>query len=450
MLTRIIICLLLLIPYYFPMFGKIVPAFEGIFRFNYAKYSMIFFVVSCAYAVIRNGTIRRLDGAALGLFVLNGYVVLDMLSKAWWVGGFQGGINLSAGFILSTFVIIYISQLPEFGRDHRLFETLAMAIGVMATLQVAISAYESWSGALLGHYDVDMVATELSSRDVLQLLGGDQQRLFGFSFPFTGLIGQHNGFGIMLVFYNAFFLLAYECSRRPVFLLFIPVVLVGLIGNGTRSAIVLTLLLDLGYFYLMQRKVSLKIISGVAGFMVMMVIGPQLLQRALDFYFQANSLQVRLDLWNSILSQYFPPEGFRAFLFGLDFEEITFIGADQSRQGTSISVENEFLRLYLYTGIFGFLGFTLLMAAQLFRRAQSNAGETGGGLRLLVFSIFFMGMFMTGITYYATYVLITLSLLMVRHHELLAAAHPPLYASGRPQSRLVHNKRSQRLFPVRG
>ena len=101
----------------------------------------------------------------------------------------------------------------------------------------------------------------------------------------------------------------------------------------------------------------------------------------------------------------------------MSISDIRLIGVDIV--GHTTSVESEYIRLYLYTGLFGLLLFVSIFFNLLYRRSFPFSQIGINSIRVLVLSIFFMSVFMTGITYYATYILIALTILDHIHHNLI-------------------------------
>ena len=411
----IFIVLPLIITLYFPMFGKIIPIISNL-PYNFAKYSMPFIFIFILATLIINRKWEKVDKHISKLLLFNLYYLTNLLFKGFVEDLFMPAINLSIGLILTTLVIVFLSQQKEFGRDKNLFDFISTGIGIMLIHQILVSALESASGTLFGEYDIN-IESSIVGRDFLSIFNLNQEHLFGFSVPFTGLIGQHNGFGIMLVFYNIFFMTQYERTRKKYLLIYFILIIFALIGNGTRSALFLVFVIDILFFFMLQRKSM-----GFVGILLIIVslvitIAPFLYDLAVRFYFQIPSIGSRIFFWEQILSQYLIPKGFLNLLLGMSISDIRLIGVDIV--GHTTSVESEYIRLYLYTGLFGLLLFVSIFFNLLYRRSFPFSQIGINSIRVLVLSIFFMSVFMTGITYYATYILIALTILDHIHHNLI-------------------------------
>ena len=397
------------------MFGKIIPIILDL-PYHFTKYSMLFIFFSFMVTLLLNKKVKKIDPRILGVLFFNIFYFANLSIKGLFEGLFIESINYSAGLILSTLVIIFLSQQKEFGKSKKLFNLISIGINIMLILQVLISILESYSGNLFGKYDIDIIHS-LEGRDFLSIFNLNQEHLFGFSVPFTGLIGQHNGFGIMLVFYNIYFMAQYERTRNKYLLIYFILIIFALIGNGTRSALFLVFVIDALFFCMLQRKSMgfVGILLIIASLVI--TISPFLYDLAVRFYFQSPSLESRIFLWEHLLSQYLIPKNFLNLLFGMSMSDIRLIGFDIV--GHTASVESEYIKLYLYTGLFGLILFVSIFFNFLYRRFHFFAPIGINSIRILTLSIFCISLFMTGITYYATYILISLIILDHIHHNLI-------------------------------
>ena len=397
------------------MFGKIIPLTSDL-PYNFTKYSMLFIFIFILITLIVNKKIIKIDTRIINLLFFNIFCFGILSIKGLIEGLFIESINFSSGLILSTLVIIFISQQKEFGRSKKYFDLISIGICIMLILQVIISALESSSGNLFGKYDIDIIST-LDRRDFLSLFNFSQEKLFGFKFAFTGLIGQHNEFGIMLVFYNIFLMSHYERSRNKYLLPFFVLIIFALIGNGTRSALFTVFISDVIFFYVLKRKnigflgISLMLTS------VVVIISPLLFNLIVRFYFQSPSLGPRILLWKQVLSQYLTPKSYLDLFLGLSIDNIRLIGVDIL--GHVASVESEYIRLYLYTGLLGLILYIAVFLSYFKKRSFPFPKDGIVSIRILVICIFFISLFMTGITYYAIYIIITLTILSHIHYNLI-------------------------------
>jgi hypothetical protein len=293
----------------------------------------------------------------------------------------------------------------------------------MLFLQILLSLIESASGTLLGDYEISKRADGTSiivsaeGRDLLTLFGLSQIDLFGFEIAFTGLIGQHNAFGIMLVFYNVFFLAQYEKNRNKFRLIPCLLIILALIGNGTRSAILIVLFTNFLYFFYSIKNKMLKISTAfllVLPLTIMLKSNPY--GSIIKWYYQSDSLAARLLLWEQLPLK---PNDLFGFLFGRTIQDIS-LWIIKIGGVVKVSFESEFANLYLMTGFIGVLLFIGMLfqtyRMKVFRYLRIKIISN----RLLVFNICFMSFFMTGIIHYATYTLITLIILYYVHQDIIS------------------------------
>ena len=243
----------IIITMYFPMFGKIVPFIVAYFPYNFCKYSAIFLTLFICITLLLNGRWQKTENSIFHILLLNIYLIITLMIKGLLENEFQASVNLSVGVILSALLIVFLCQQKEFHSSKQLFEVISKCLAIMLILQVFISMLESYYGAPFGIYEVDIIH-KLYGRDLLELFNTSQTELFGFKIPFTGLIGQHNRFGIMLVFYNIYFLSRFELTQKRYYLILIMIVLIALIGNCTRSAILITLVTNFLFLFFTKHK----------------------------------------------------------------------------------------------------------------------------------------------------------------------------------------------------
>jgi O-Antigen ligase len=397
---------------YFPMFGKIVPFAVSTFPHNFCKYSAVFITLFICLTLLLNGRWQTIENSIFKLLFLNIYLITTILIKGLLENQFQTSVNLSIGVILSTLLIIFLCQQKEFHSSEQLFEVISTCLAVMLILQLIVSMLESYHGTPFGIYEVNIIHT-LYGRDLLEIFNTSQTKLFGFKIPFTGLIGQHNRFGIMLVFYNIYFLSRYEITLKKYYLLPVLVVLIALIGNSTRSAILITLVTNTFFIiYKTQKKKQKKIYYTGIFLMILSVIiayMPDIINHLLNFYYQTNSLETRLIFWKLVIKQYLVPNNLIDFIFGLGIKEYTEVGINTL--GRIASVENEFIKIYLLYGFLGLVLFISVFSKYYVEKSLCTDRKNIITDKLLFLNMIFICIFMEGIMHYATYMLITLTIL---------------------------------------
>lgn len=427
------IALPITITMYFPMFGKIVPFVVSTFPYNFCKYSAVFITLFICLTLLLNGRWYTIEKSILKLLFLNIYLITTILIKGVIENQFQASVNLSVGVILSALLIIFICQQKEFYSSEQLFEVISKCLVVMLFLQLFVSMLESYYGSPFGIYEVNIIHT-LYGRDLLEIFNTSQTKLFGFKIPFTGLIGQHNRFGIMLVFYNMFFLSRYEITLKKYYLIPILIVLIALIGNSTRSAILITLVTNILFIiYKTQTKKQKRIYYTGIILMILSVIFayiPDIISHLLNFYFQVNSLETRIIFWKLVVKKYLVPNNLVDFLFGLGINEYSEVGINTL--GRMASVENEFIKIYL---LYGFIGLTWFIRVFCKYYVEKNLLTDRKNIitdKLLLLNMIFICIFMEGIMHYATYMLITLTILGFVQTKMISEEH----------RKSIYNKRS--------
>lgn len=416
------IVLPLIIVLYFPMFGRVIP-FLSFLPYNFVNYSLLFMLIFVLLTLVLNRGLEKIDGRLIPLMVFNIYVIANQILKGLLNGYMMVYINTTSGIILSTLIIIFFSQQRQFGRSEKLFDTITKAITIMLYLQILLSLLESVSGTLLGDYEISKrpdgtsIIVDIEGRDLLNLFGLSQKDLFGFKIAFTGLIGQHNAFGIMLVFYNIFFLVQYEKKRDNYRLVPCLLILFALIGNGTRSAIMIVLLTNFIYFSFSIKNKMLKIsAASMFALSLAIVFYYNLSGYIIRWYYQSDSLTTRLLLWEQLPLK---PNDLFVFLFGRTIQDLSLwtIKIGGIVKG---SYESEFANLYLKTGFIGVLLFISMLFKTYRIKVFSYFRVKIISKRLFVLNIFFMASFMTGIIHYATYTLITLIIIFYVHQDIIS------------------------------
>ncbi len=416
------IILPLIIALYFPMFGRVIPLISSL-PYNFVNYSLLFMLIFVLITLIFNRGYEKIDKRLMPLIIFNIYLIVNQTLKGLLNGSLMVYINTTAGVILSTLIIIFLTQQKQFGRNDKLFENIAKALALMLFLQIMLSMLESSSGTLLGNYEISKrpdgssIIVGIEGRDLLNLFGMSQKGLFGFKIAFTGLIGQHNAFGIMLVFYNIFFLVQYEKKRSMYKLAPCLLILFALIGNGTRSAIMIVLLTNLIYFSFSIKSKMLKM--SVAAMLVLplvIILYYNMSKYILNWYYQSDSLTTRTLLWEQLPLK---PKDLFCFFFGRTIQDLS-LWVIKIGGVVKGSYESEFANLYLKTGFIG----VMLFIGMLFKTYRLKVFNYFRGKiisnRLLVLNICFMSFFMTGIIHYATYTLITLIILYYVHQDKIS------------------------------
>ncbi len=401
------------------MFGRIIPSLVEAIPFNFVHWSTLFLAIAVIVTLLLNGKFRKPNAYILKLLQFNLFFSGVVLAKGLMGGNLQEALNLSSGVNVSTLVILFVTQQSEFGQNERFFRVVSLALGIMMIIQTAVSAIESSRGVLFGQYLVNIYGS-LEGRDILNLFGLSQQKLFGFTIPFTGLIGTHNPFGIMLLFFTIYFLSEYEIRKSGHFYVFFMVILFALVGNGTRSALFLVLFSVTFFFLFAVSRKSNVAIKSLIVILLATIIGffsQTVWQILSDFYYQSDTLTYRVLLWQGVLERFFNVESFSRLLFGLRVEEIKMATLDVA--GAIVSVESEYLRISLTAGAVGLILFIRAFGVYLTKECKQSFRRTQLSLTLLSLNVFLISVVMTGVIFYAVYFIVTLTILQAAHYKLL-------------------------------
>jgi hypothetical protein len=406
---------------YFPLFGKIIPVLSQGLLLNFVHWSTVWLVLAIFVTLVARGKFSPINKHLLRLLQFNVFFGVCVLLKGAVTGAFQEAINLTAGVNISTLLVVFVTQQKEFGRGEDLFRIITATIGVMLVLQTVISALESAAGVFFGEYIVNVYGT-IQDRDVLSVFGVSQESLFGFSIPFTGLIGAHNAFGIMLLFYAMFFLLEYEARKRKYNLLFILVVLFGLLGNGTRSALLLTFIsVFLFLYYPVGKRISLLTVTSllvVMSAVLLVFFELNIVQIIGNFYYQSDTMVYRVLLWGGLAERFVNLDSIPRALFGMQVQDIKM--ATVPVVGDMVSVESEYFRIYLTAGAIGLVLFIRVFGTFLTKRFRDLFPHGKLSMTLFGVNVFLISVVMTGVIFYAVYFIVTLTVLQAVHYKVLS------------------------------
>jgi hypothetical protein len=417
-------CVLLCLVFYFPIFGRILPDLD--LKYSYIKYSMAALFAIVAVKVVMRHKWKLIRGPLRWFLLFNAYLAATMVIKGAFVAQSVDGAQRIAGMIMGVLVILFVVYSKGFGRNKNYFEILAVCLAICLVVQIGISTAESIQGQLFGQYEMglpNIVKTDIESRDVLSIWGISQRSITGLNFPLTGLIGQHNLFGIMLACYNLFFLLVYEATRKKWILLVLTVIILGLIGNSTRSALVVTLVSD----YLVINYVN-KIPWPVkaAFYAAFALLGLSEGRKVLEYAGNAD-METRLQLWKSLWDVHFPPANLWEALVGLDFTGIMSVRAAWTPTDPAGSVENEFFEIYFYSGIIGVAAFISCFGRLLmeYGRRIAKRRRVQSVFAMLV-SIAILCLVMDQVISYFCYPVIMLTILCAVHYIRLGSGNSEL------------------------
>ena len=227
-----VLIVFILIALYFPMFGKIIPGIAEL-PYNFANYGIVLLLILVAANIFRSKRISKFEGGVILIFGI--YYVLNLWYKGIANGFVQELSAKSAGVFMGILILILLNQYKINNVKYVFYNRLTFFLGIALIFQFLISFYESKLGYTLGIYEIKVYSSGAftndyplyGTRDLFLLFGLTSQQLFGLNFPFTGLIGQHNGFGTMLLFYNLLFLISFVKTKSKSSLLFL-----GFVGDS--------------------------------------------------------------------------------------------------------------------------------------------------------------------------------------------------------------------------
>lgn len=410
------------------MFGRITPIVK-LLPYNFMNYSLLAMCFFISLILIINGEWRRIDRRFIPIMVFNITVIMIQFAKGLSSVSFTfiNSVESVAGLIFSTLTIIFFSQQKEFGKSKRFFEIIIVSVGIMLILQVFVSCIESVTNTLLGEYEISRntlgqgIIISSESRDVLSMIGLSQQSIFGFGIAFTGLIGQHNMFGLMLVFYNIFFLIQYQRSQRKYLLVFCAVVMFALIGNSTRAAIGITLICDYLFFLISSKTRALKYGLCILCLFTLYAGAGYFYNLLSYFYYESDSIASRFELWSQLPLK---PDGLSILVFGRSLDDYIMwaLRVGNAVEGYTFkgSAESEIFNLYLTYGVISLAMFVYIFCYVYPRKLPVATNTERHTLTLFALAIVVMSLFFTGVIHYASYTLITLTIMGHIHYDLIA------------------------------
>lgn len=375
----------LILAIYFPIFGRVIPAMAAL-PFNLINYGL---VLCFGVGIVSLFGVRHAPATESPWFrwvsrffalLLAQYFVRVLIpdQTAYDVG--QAFRNHSAGiFFAVTTMLLIRRELLLNRRTGALFETAALVLSVALLLQGIGSMVESRRGQFLGEYEQEQTMA-LEGRNLLAALGDARLERLGFNLAFTGLMGQHNRFGTMLIYVNLIFLIQLLRSRNPYYLGMVGFVALLAVGNTTKTAIGAialsdVLLLPAVYSTIRWLRVTMLIVGFVVGGTV---YGPKIVEAVTTLGVEGSWLS-RLDYWVYLREEWLRllPESPLAILFGLPFGALAQLSVGYN-EVINKSFESEFLACLFRDGLVGTVAYVTLLvgAAVSIRRHTGQARLT--------------------------------------------------------------------------
>ena len=259
--------------------------------------------------------------------------------------------RIAIPFVVSLLICLFVFIRHSYATFNIFFNKIALIAGIFLILQTGISLFES----LDGEFIVPPLATSLSQIQSGNIAQRDFLYIFGVSFRdvglkkvFLGLLDQHNFFGSMLVFYNLMFLICFHQTGKKIYIIFSGIVLLAVLANTTRFAIISILISDL--LIMLNRSKRNKIFVGATLLFSLPLLIANLYQSFKEYFLYTNTIASRLDLWQFIIAETIDHMNILELIFGVDINDFLLIAF--THHG-GLSYENAFLWLFMLTGSFG-------------------------------------------------------------------------------------------------
>ena len=404
-----------LFAFYFPMVGKLVPVIKDL-PFHFAYYGIAFLLMMIAMRIASEGKVNRLPSHARLLFVFSIYFVINLVAKGLLENQLQLLMSKAIGVLFGVTVILFLIQLKVYSSIEEWSRVLVPALGVFLCGQVVVSSIESIRGELFSDYEIKVFMQGLRAfmplqliegRDILNVLGLSQYDLFGFKIPFAGLIGQHNAFGSMLVFYNLYFLADLLSSRRKVDYFFLGLTLFAALANTTRIAIIAIVISDtIALLFFVKNRTARNAIV-LLTLLVLGLFGADAYMRVSQVFERTNTIVSRIDLWQYLLNRYVILTTAVPLLVGLNVKDLLQVGMDYIGR-TLGSYENQFFAVFLLSGAVGLLLYIFTFFVYPIKLAARYGDHRKIIAYLVAANVLLVSMTLDTVLHYATYVLVAM------------------------------------------
>jgi len=275
--------------------------------------------------------------------------------------------NLLLPFILSAVFIEYSQSISD-SKSQEFIQKCFNAVYVIFILQFVLSLIES----LFNFYFVE--AYNILNKNFLEESNTYINRFiipvplflnpFNYlHFGLSGLLGQHNYWGMQLPVYNLIFLYAYLRNKERKYFIILMFVLVAQVLNTTRTSLVLIVLSDLLMFFYLYVKTSKRsrLLIYIVTILVIIIFSDKIIALLQAIVTKSDTLTIRLNIYQ--YAWYYLKVHYQELLIGYDYRAIgnLVIGFLRSAKFTTIlrGFENGFFDLVF---IYGIAGFTLFLA----------------------------------------------------------------------------------------
>lgn len=345
----------------FPIVGQIIPGIRDL-PGNLNTYSFAILMLFYTYALLMcakagKGKLLGRFQTAIVIFCSYGICLfsLKFLLSPISRETFQLFRERTLGLFLASTLCLFIAMARRRNRANRFCGYFIGGVVVLFVIQFACSMIESRTGQIF-EKNSDEVLTNLDYRDLLLTDSGGGMHELGFNYGFSGLLGQANRFGVMLVFYNLLFMTQLRSQFRWIFGSLMGLVLLAALLNTTKTSIGTIAVTDLLYFTFQGGRTRiLRIVLVFGSFLVVAIpFAGVVSEYALKDKGGSNNLVLRAEHWQR-LWDYYRVNGLTNpsnVLFGFDMSHLSSDGAatDAAFQG---SFENEFLLLLFNFGLLG-------------------------------------------------------------------------------------------------
>ncbi len=352
--------------------------------------------------------------------------IIIIISKAFKYSDFSNPIFLLLiPFVLSLAVIRYASSVP-LERSEEFISKCIETVYYVFLIQLVLSVFESLAGSYLVSGFNAAAKSYQGPEDayitrfiipVPLFLNPFNYLRFGLS----GLLGQHNQWGLQLPIYNLIFLYGYLRSRNSRYLMLMFLVIVAIILNTTRTSLVLIVISDVllfFYLYVSTSKRSRMIIYIIAA-VVLALTADKILLVFQAIVTKSDTLSIRLSIYQ--YAWYYLKAHFSDLVIGYDYHALGNLVTGFLRSANYNVVlhgfENGFFDMTFVYGISGFMLFLLFVFFSV-RTMWENQHKAILGI-LFVLMIIFLNITLSHVFLSFVLPFITLFLILVSKDAVL-------------------------------
>lgn len=359
---------ILILSIFLPIFGRIVlPSSED----NWLLRVSIAILVGYIFKNGRKLKFKILSHSTKMLLYFSGYCSLVLFVKIIISKYIPGITTLIEGYLFGLLIAIVLEVSGALNNYKLFIKELSKVILLLFAVQIVVSLIDSFFGINVFGFSGREIqqSSYLTDRDPFQIFDFMRITLSSFSTTFTGLFNSHNTFGVMLVYYNSFFILAFGSTNKKKYLLILmSLVFVAALLNTTRTTIIAIFISDIIYFIYRYRMRRLKQV------LFLLILPFLILFPTIDIisqYFDTiGNLAFRLAIWSSSIDSIIKSTHITYFFFGFPLSDITAMSYNTWKQDLG-SFENEFIRIYLYFGLLGLISFINFFIFTIFRLSKS-------------------------------------------------------------------------------